>query len=91
MNLSDSKQAVLLDTEDMDEIVLHTAASIDGESLAPEETTGTDDITTWDESSDATGQQKLEMPPETDETIAEQLVSAGNEEADFEHRVAAGA
>lgn len=89
MKPNKSTQAILLDTEDLDEIVLHTAAAIDGEELAPEETTGTDDIAVWDEAADATGHHRLELPLETEETIAEQLVRAGNEEAEYEHRAAA--
>lgn len=80
-------QSIALDTGALNEIVLHAAAEMDGETLAPEASIGNAGVTVWDESSDDAGQRMPKMPMENEETITEQLVNAGNEEADREQRV----
>ncbi|MEY4483552.1 MAG: hypothetical protein RL693_1004 [Verrucomicrobiota bacterium] len=57
--------------------------------LAPEESSGTAEVTVWDEPPDAVTKRVPVMPLQSDETIVEELVNAGNEEADLELREAA--
>jgi hypothetical protein len=90
-------QDILLDINDINETMMETAATIDPEGLPLEGSVG---IQTLEESADESleepsdelpdqaGQKVPEMPAENEQTIAEQLVSAGNEEADLEQRVA---
>ena len=75
----------------LNEEILEAADKIDGKSLAPEVSRGTAEMTIWDESPEDVGWRVHERPMENQVTIAEQLVSEGNEQADREQRVAAGA
>ena len=67
------------------------AEKIDGESLAPEVSARTAEITVWDESPEDAGWRVHGRPLENQVSIAEQLVSEGNEQAAREQRMAAGA
>jgi hypothetical protein len=75
----------------LNEEILEAADKIDGKSLAPEVSTGTAEMTVWDESPEDVGWRMHERPMENQLTIAEQLVSEGNEQADREQRMAADA
>jgi len=85
----DQPQTSHPDDNDLDEEVLENAAREDGKNLAPEESSETEELTAWDETPDASGHQIPDRSEESDETIAEQLVDAGNDEADREQRKAA--
>jgi hypothetical protein len=74
----------------LNEEILEAAEEIDGESLAPEVSSRTAEITVWDESPEVVGSRAQERPLDDQLTISEQLVSEGNEEADREQRMAAG-
>ncbi len=89
MNPIADRQDILLNANDLNEAVLEDAAGIGREILAPEASIGTAELTSWDESSGATGRQAPERPVEYETSISEQLVLAGNEEADREQRAAA--
>jgi len=80
----------LLDIDDLNEKVLEDAASESKALLAPETVPKTANITAWDETADAAGERVASEPAENDETIAEQLVDAGNHEAGLEQRLFAG-
>lgn len=80
---------ILLDTDYLDETVLEVEEEVDGESIALEASIGTEEITVWEELPDAASHRALKMSGESEETITEQLVSFGNEEADLEQREAA--
>ena len=90
MNPIADRQDILINAGDLNEKVLEDAAANGGDSPAPETPAGTAEITVWDESADAAGRRMPESPVEGEETISEQLVNAGNNEADREQRLAAG-
>lgn len=77
------------DIEDLDETVLEAEAEMNGESAIPEIASGTDDDAVWDVSPEDPTQRVPIMSLESDETITEQMVNAGIEEADLEQREAA--
>ena len=78
------------DANALNEKILEAAEKIDGSSLAPEVSSRTAEITVWDESPEDVGWRVQERPMDNQVTIAEQLVSEGNEQADREQRMAAG-
>ncbi len=82
---------LLQDANALNEEILEAAEKIDGENLAPEVSPGTAEITVWDESPEDGGWRVRERPMDNQVTISEQLVSEGNEQADREQRMAAGA
>jgi hypothetical protein len=77
----------LVNTDDLNERVLEAAANASNDAVAPESTPGNANITTWDESAGNAGRRVTPSPTENDETIAEQLVDAGNDEAGQEQRL----
>ena len=79
------------DANALNEEILEAAEKIDGESLAPEVSCRTAEVTVWDESPEDVGWRVQERPMDNQLTISEQLVSEGNEQADREQRIAAGA
>ncbi|MFN0078003.1 MAG: hypothetical protein ACKVY0_16220 [Prosthecobacter sp.] len=79
-------QTLLPDAADLAQAMLQAAAKLGGDPLAPETSTGTAAITAWDEPPDAAGYRMLQSPAVGEATIAEQLVDAGNAEADLEQR-----
>ena len=79
------------DANALNEQILEAAGKIDGESLAPEVSAKTAEITVWNESPEDVGWRVQERPLDNQVTISEQLVSEGNEEADREQRMAADA
>jgi hypothetical protein len=79
------------DANALNERILEAADKIDGESLAPEVSARTAEITVWNESPEEVGWRVQERPIDSQVTISEQLVSEGNEEADREQRMASGA
>ena len=81
-------EPLLPDAADLAEGVLEAASKLGEDLLAPEASSGTAAITTWDEPPDAAGYRMLQTPVVGEATIAEQLVIAGIEEADLEQRVA---
>lgn len=89
MNPIADRQNILLNDGDLNEGILESAAKIGRELPAPEVAIGTAEIISWDESSGATGRRVPEMPVENEKSISEQLVEAGNEQADHEQRAAA--
>jgi hypothetical protein len=82
---------LLEDANILNEEILEAADNIDGESLAPEVSARTAEITVWDEPPKDDGWRVQERPMDNEVTISEQLVSEGNEQADREQRMAAGA
>ena len=78
------------DANALNEDILEAAEKIDGETLAPEVSSRTAEITVWDESPEDVGWRVQERPTDNQVTISEQLVSEGNEQADREQRIAAG-
>jgi hypothetical protein len=84
------KSQLVNDVSALNEEILEAAEKIDGESLAPEVSARTAEITAWDESPEDAGWRVHERPMENQVSIAEQLVSEGNEQADREQRTAAG-
>ena len=78
------------DANALNEEILEAAEQIDGETLAPEVSSRTAEITVWDESPADVGWRVQERPMDSQVTISEQLVSEGNEQADREQRIAAG-
>ena len=89
MNPIADRQNILLSASDLNEVILEAAAKISPEHIAPEVTQGTNEISSWDQCVDTTGRRVPEMPVENEISIAEQLVEAGNEQADHEQRAAA--
>ncbi len=89
MNPISYRQNVILNEGDLKEHILEAAAKIGCESLEPEITTGLTEVGSWVESSGSTGQREPMMPMENEKSIAEQLVEAGNEQADHDQRAAA--
>lgn len=81
----------LQDADALNEEILEAAAKIDGESLAPEVSSRTAEVTVWDQSPEDVGWRVQERPMDDEVTISEQLVSEGIEQADLEQRWAAGA
>ena len=81
---------LLEDANILNEEILEAADNIDGESLAPEVSARTAEITVWDEPPKDDGWRVQERPMDNEVTISEQLVSEGNEQADREQRMAAG-
>jgi hypothetical protein len=81
----------LQDANALNEEILEAAEKIDAESLAPEVSSRTAEITVWDESPEDVGWRVQERPMDNQVTISEELVSEGNEQADREQRMAAGA
>ena len=84
------KSQLVNDVSALNEEILEAAEKIDGESLAPEVSARTAEITVWNESPEEVGWRVQERPMDSQVTISEQLVSEGNEEADREQRLAAG-
>jgi hypothetical protein len=91
MKRAAEKPHLVHDVSTLNEEILEAADKIDAESLAPEVSTRTAEMTVWDESPEDVGWRVHERPMENRVTIAEQLVSEGNEQADREQRMAAGA
>ena len=91
MKRAAEKPHLVHDVSTLNEEILEAADKIDGESLAPEVSMRTAEMTVWDESPEDVGWRVHERPMENQVTIAEQLVSEGNEQADREQRMAAGA
>jgi hypothetical protein len=60
-------------------------------SSSPEVSSRTAEITVWNEWPEDVGWRVEERPIDNEVTIAEQLVIEGNEQADREQRMAAGA
>ena len=79
------------DANALNEEILEAAEKIDGEILAPEVSSRTAEITVWNECPEDVGWRVQERPMDNEVTIAEQLVIEGNEQADREQRMAAGA
>ena len=79
----------LQDVSALNEEVLEAADKIDGESLAPEVSARTAEITVWDESPQDVGWRVQDRPIDNQVTISEQLVSEGNKQADRQQRMAA--
>ena len=73
-------------SDDLNEWVLEAATNASNDPVAPESVPGNATITTWDESADAAGGRVTPVPAENGETIAEQLVEAGSDEAGQEQR-----
>ncbi len=86
MNLPTNPEEALLETDDASQRVLDAATKLTADPPAPEITQGTMQVTVWDEPPGAAGRRVPDMPGDTEETIAEQLVSAGIEEAERERR-----
>jgi len=82
---------LLQDVNALNEEILEAADKIGGESLAPEVSARTAEITVWDELPEHMGWRVQERPVDNQVTISEQLVSEGNEQADCEQRMAAEA
>jgi len=82
---------LIQDANDLNEEILEAAEQIDGELLAPEVSSRTAEIIVWNESPEDVGWRVQERPMDNEVTIAEQLVIEGNEQADREQRMAAGA
>jgi hypothetical protein len=82
------EENIPLDDDGLDEMVLESAAREDDELLAPETSPATAEITAWDEAPGDVGQRIPNHPSENELNIAEQLVDAGNDEADREQRAA---
>jgi hypothetical protein len=77
-----------LNTDDLNELVLEAAVITTAQKTALETSPENASIAIWDETA-GTGGRRLEVKPaENAENIAEQLVDAGNDEADLEQRVA---
>jgi hypothetical protein len=72
----------------LNEKILYAASDVDTELIAPEETLSTAEVVTWNESPETLGLRIPEMPPTPEISIAEQLVTAGVEEAEIEKRAA---
>ena len=79
----------LQDVSALNEEILEAADKIDGESLAPEVSARTAEITVWDESPQDVGWRVQDRPIDNQVTISEQLVSEGNKQADRQQRMAA--
>ncbi|OYW77762.1 MAG: hypothetical protein B7Z37_02420 [Verrucomicrobia bacterium 12-59-8] len=79
----------LSDIDDLNEKVLEDAAHENKALQAPETIPGTANIIAWNETADAGSHRVAIKPAENDETIAEQLVDAGNDEAGLEQRLSA--
>jgi hypothetical protein len=80
----------LRDEVDLNDKVMEDAAADDSQDLLePETVPGNDRISAWDESEDEAGHRVESEPAVKDETIAEQLVDAGNDEAGEEQRLSA--
>ena len=77
------------DTVDLNDRVLEAAALADNDLIAPESTPDNVTLSAWDESPGATGHRAAVEPPENEETISEQLVEAGSDEAADEQRLSA--
>jgi hypothetical protein len=82
---------LIQDANALNEDILEAAEKIDGEILAPEVSSRTAEITVWNEWPEDVGWRVQERPMDNEVTIAEQLVIEGNEQADREQRMAAGA
>ena len=76
-------------SDDLNEWVLEAAANDRNDLVAPECTPGNAKITVWDERADIEGSRIAPVPSDNEETIAEQLVDAGNNEASQEQRLSA--
>ncbi len=85
MNSIADRQDVILKGDDLNEHILEVAAKIGSEQLAPEVPIGTPEFSSWVASTD---QGESMMPLENEKSIAEQLVEAGNEQADHDQRAA---
>jgi len=88
MKPTNKDTVTLQDTDDLDEIVLNSAAQAKGADLAREELQETVQMTAWDNESNVLGQRGSIRPVDSDETIAEDLANAGDEEAEREQREA---
>jgi hypothetical protein len=82
MNAIHNKLTNPLNDDDLNELVLEAAA------VVPDVETDTD-ITLLNEPADATSHGIEQTPSKNADTIAEQLVNAGNDEASLEQRLAA--
>ena len=80
------KQATLWNANELEERILENAAAVDEQNLAPETSEDTAELATWDEPLEALGHQVPKLLLEDEQTLAEKLVTAGEEEADSELR-----
>ena len=71
---------------ELNDAVMEDAATSDGMTPAPETTPQTQSLTVWNEPELARGHEVMAVPAVPDTTVAEQLVNAGNEEADLDRR-----
>lgn len=83
-------QPIPIESDELNEIELQAPEASDGVTPAPEGSLGTEEMTAWDETTDSGGRRMPVLPLESEDTITEQLVNTGNEEADLEQREAAG-
>lgn len=79
----------LLNADDLNERVLEAAAIVSNTLAVPETIPGNTNINVWDKSPDAAGHRIAIAHAENEETISEQLVDAGHNEADQEQRLSA--
>ena len=73
----------------LNETILRAASDDDTDVIAPESTRSTSEVTARNESPEALGFRVPERPLDPVESIAEQLVNAGADEAEIEKRLAA--
>ncbi len=78
------------DDEDNDpEEIQNAADETPTEMKSPEVNAQTEELTVWDEPPGATGLEAPRVLPEDENSIAEELVNEGSDEADREQRLAA--
>lgn len=75
-------------TDDLNELVLEAAAITTAQKIALETSPENAPIAALDETTGAGGHRLEVKPAESEESISEQLVEAGNDEADLEQRLA---
>ncbi|MDP1589684.1 MAG: hypothetical protein Q8M07_18165 [Prosthecobacter sp.] len=88
MNPIQDKLTDPLNTDDLNELVLEAAAITTAQKNALETSPENAPVAALDETAEAGGHRLEVKPAESSETIAEQLVDAGNDEADLEQRLA---
>jgi|UniRef100_UPI0037850B26 hypothetical protein len=75
-------------TDDLNELVLEAAAVSTAQKIALETSPENARIVVLNETVEAGGHRLEVKPAESEKSISEQLVDAGNDEADLEQRVA---
>lgn len=80
----------IYETDNLDETVLGAAAIGIPDHTPPELVSGTENLTSWDESSEVSGRRTPKLGIDEGIVDAGRLVEAGIEEADRERRLAAG-